>query len=184
MQLLALTLTYFLMHEKDKFELYLEADESILNCSTSATNKEDLQQMVPRSIKYTLALSIGLYLITQINHVSSSRILIDLSDTRKRQNILCLVMLMVTVGFYTMTPFFMSLKLLFDELDSAVNFCEKDERKDVLTNEIRYIKTSSFLYLSSLLVLALETLILKTCCKPSEAIQEQETEEEEKEDNA
>ena len=77
-----------------------------------------------------------------------------------------------------MTPFFMSLKLLFDELDSAVNFCEKDERKDVLTNEIRYIKTSSFLYLSSLLVLALETLILKTCCKPSEAIYEQETEEE------
>ena len=41
MQILALILIYFSKYEKDKLELYLDAPESILKCSASATNNED-----------------------------------------------------------------------------------------------------------------------------------------------
>ena len=80
MQILALILIYFSKYEKDKLELYLDAPESILKCSASATNNEDKYLVVPRALQYTFAISICLYLITQSNHVSSSAILINLSE--------------------------------------------------------------------------------------------------------
>ena len=54
---------------------------------------------------------------------------------------------MVTIGVYTTMPFFMSLRSLLEQVDYAVNYCGKDERKEVLTNAIHYIKISSILYL-------------------------------------